>query len=520
MRGSARVAVAGLLLASGVSLTASAQGTAYEQLQTFTGVLSHVRMNYVDTVDFGTLVQSSIRGMLSSLDPHSRYVTRREFELQLQWDRGELGGPGLSLDEAGSRITVLSVTPGGPAARSGVQPGDRLIRVNDTSVVGRSTGLIEAGLVGDVGTKLRLTFERGGGLVSDTLTVTVSRSKIEHRVVSGTRMVDTRTGYVRLAEFTPTAPKELVSAVKKLRGMGAKQLVLDLRANPGGDIEAMAAIASAFLPKGTEIFHTQGRKTGGLPPVTTKDKGDFAELPLILLIDAESASAAEMLAGSLQDHDRALILGRRSFGKALMQTSLPLPNGDVVWLTTARVVTPSGRIIQRRYSGQGIDQYVAGAGKGGSAQDTMTSYRTDRGRQVRGGGGILPDVVRALSAELPAWFSVAMDSGYDSVANSVARTLGSEPSAKAAWMTDSAAWEARLVAPFLVRVRSGLGVQTTPEPPLRARIGRILAARTAALRWGEDAGEDLALTYDPDIRAALNEFPRLPTVLRVDPNTH
>jgi carboxyl-terminal processing protease len=331
-------------------------------------------------------------------------------------------------------------------------------------------------------------------------------------------LVGPETGYVRLAEFTPLAPEELTKAVKKLRGMGAKQLILDLRWNPGGDMQAMASIASTFLPAHTEIFHTQGRKKTGLDSVATDGGGDFVKLPLILLINAETASAAEVMAGSLQDHDRAVIVGRRSFGKALMQNALPLPNGDVVWLTTARVVTPSGRVIQRRYRGQGRDEYIAGGGKGGSAEDTLTLYRTDRGRPVRGGGGILPDVARPLTADLPVWFSVAMDSGYASVADSLAPTLGSDPSAKTAWMADSAAWDAKLVTPFMARVRSGLGVQVLPGPALRARIGRFLASQTAAERWGPEAGEEFFVAHDADIRAALNEFPRLSTLLLVPPS--
>jgi carboxyl-terminal processing protease len=514
MRAACRVWLALFLMAAGASERLTAQGSAYEQLQTFTGVLSHVRMNYVDSVDFGSLVQASIRGMLSSLDAHSRYVTRQEFELQAQWERGELGGPGLILEDAGRVATVLSVMPDGPAARAGIQPGDRLVRLNDTTVAGLGAGSVEALLVGEVGTKVRLTMERGNALVSDTLTVTLKRSKIEHPVVSAPQMVDSQTGYVRLEQFTPPSPKELANAIKKLRGMGAKQLILDLRSNPGGDVEAMAAIASAFLPERTEILHTQSRRTAALPPLFTTKNGDFAKLPLILLIDAESASAAEMLAGSLQDHDRALLIGRRSFGKALIQSSLPLPNGDVVWLTTARVVTPSGRIIQRRYVPGRGEQYFEGAGSRGAPEDTVAVYRTDRGREVRGGGGILPDLVRPSPPKLPVWFSMAMDSGYAGVADSVAQLLGKDVSARAAWMVDTAGWDTRLTAPFLARVRSGLGIQVSPEPALRARIGRILANRTAGQRWGSEAAEEFQIRNDAEIRAALKEFGRIPELLK------
>ncbi len=495
---------------------AVAQG-AYEQLQTFSAVLSHARLNYVDSVDFNRLVRGAIGGMLSSLDPHSHYVTRQEFDLRSRWERGELAGPGARLENAGRDVVVLSVLPDGSAAEAGVAAGDRVLQVNDSSVEGLSAEAVEVRLLGEKGSKVRVVFERGNRLATDTLLVSLKRQPLEHKVVGPARILEAKTGYVRLAEFTPLAPEELTKAIKNLRGKGAKQLILDLRGNPGGDMEAMVSIASSFLPEGTEIYHTQGRKRTGLDSVVTLGRGEFVKLPLIVLIDSESASAAEMMAGSLQDHDRALILGRRSFGKALMQTSLPLPNGDIVWLTTARVVTPSGRIIQRRYSGQAFDQYIAGAGKAGSAEDTLAVYRTGRGRQVRGGGGILPDIVRPVSAELPVWFSVAIDSGYDSVADSVARTLANDASAKAAWMTDSTAWDVRLVTPFVSHVRTGLGIRVDPDPPLRGRMGRLLAARAASVRWGDDVAEDLLIAHDADIRAALKEFPRLPQLLRQEP---
>ena len=500
-----------LLLSAG---SLAAQATAYEQLQTFSGVLSHVRTNYVDSVDFGRLIHASIRGMLSSLDPHSYYTTRQEFELRMRWDRGELAAPGLSLDDADRSVTVLGVEPGSPAAKAGVQAGDRLLSLNDSSVAGLGARALEVRLFGEKGSKIRMTLERGSVVEPDTFAVTLKRVLLEHHVVGAPRMVDQATGYVRLAQFTPPAPRELSAAVKKVRGMGAKQLILDLRGNAGGDIGAMVEIASAFLPSKVEVFHTQGRKKTGFESVMTRDAGDFAKLPLIVLIDAGSASAAEMLAGSLQDHDRALIVGRRSFGKALMQSSLPLPNGDVVWLTTARVVTPSGRIIQRRYSGIGTEQYYALAGKSGTAEDTLAVYTTKHGRPVRGGGGIVPDVSRPISAELPVWFSIAADSGYDTaIADSVARTLPAGVPGQNAWVADTGAWNARLVTPFLTRVRDRLGVRGEPAPEVRSRLGRILGSRAAVVRWGPEAGDEFLVRNDGDIRVAVSLFARLPELL-------
>jgi carboxyl-terminal processing protease len=501
------------LLLGAVPATA-AQTTAYEQLQAFSGVLGHVRTNYVDSVDLGHLVQASIRGMLSSLDPHSYYTTRQEFELRMRWDRGELAAPGLSLDDADRSITVLGVEPGSPAAKAGVQSGDRVLRLNDSSVAGLGARTLEVRLLGEKGSRVRMTFERGSRVEPDTFAVTLKRALLEHHVVSTPRLVDQTTGYVRLAEFTAPAPKELSDALKRVRGMGAKQLILDLRGNPGGDIGAMVEIASAFLPAKQEVFHTQGRKKTGFESVMTRDAGPFANLPLIVLVDASSASAAEMLAGSLQDHDRALIVGRRSFGKALMQSALPLPNGDVVWLTTARVVTPSGRVIQRRYSGLGTDQYYALAGKSGAPEDTLAVYKTERGRPVRGGGGIVPDVSRPISAELPVWFSVASDSGYDTaLADSVAQTLPAGAAGQSAWVVDTAAWDARLVAPLLASARDRLGVHGEPPPAVRSRMGRILGSRVAMVRWGPEAGEDFLVRNDGDIQVSVPLFARLSELL-------
>jgi carboxyl-terminal processing protease len=509
-----RVAAAFVLGIALSPLPLRAQVTAYEQLQAFSGVLSQVRTNYVDSVDFARLVRASIRGLLSSLDPHSHYVTREEFELQLQWDRGELAAPGMELDEAGRALTVLDVEPGGPAARAGVQAGDRVLRINDSSVAGLGARAVEVRLYGEKGTKVRMTFERGSLMEPDTFAVTLKRTLLKHRVVGTPRMADRSTGYVRLAEFTEPATKELSETVKQLQKMGAAQLILDLRGNPGGDIPAMVEIASAFLPANTEVFHTQGRKKLGLESVVTHAAGEFAKLPLMILIDAGSASAAEMLAGSLQDHDRALIVGRRSFGKALIQSSLPLPTGDIVWLTTARVVTPSGRVIQRRYSGMATEQYYALAGRSGAPEDTLTLYRTDHGRPVRGGGGIEPDVGLPAGADLPVWFSVAADSGFDmAVADSVAQSLPAGAAGQAAWMSDSVAWDADVVTPFLARVRDRLGVHAQPAPAVRSRLGRILGSRVAAIRWGPAAGEEFLMENDGDIQAAVPLFARLPELL-------
>ena len=514
---SRRAPLAGAALALALLLApapARAQASTYEQLQAFSGVLSQIRANYVDSVNVGSLVRSAIVGMLRSLDPHSHYVSQRDFELQAEYDAGRLAAVGLAIEDADGAPVVLNVAPGGAAARAGVLPGDRVRAMNDSAVAGLGAQTLSLRLLGERGTKVRLTLERGSRLEPDTFVVTLKRAVIEHHVVSAPRLLDSKTGYVRLTEFTPPAPKELSDAVRKAKGMGADRLVLDLRGNPGGSVAAMIEIAGDFLPSHTAVFHTEGRKRTGIDSVATGGAGQFVNLPLVLLVDEGSASAAEMLTGTLQDHDRALVVGRRTFGKALMQTSLPLPGGDVVWLTTARVVTPSGRVIQRRYRGIAAEQYYSLAGKTGVAEDTMKVYRTDHGRPVRGGGGIQPDVERA-AAPLPVWFSVAADSGFvEAVADSFAATLPADRASQAAWLEDTARWDRSLVVPFLSRVRSRLAVRAESDTSLRQRLGRILAGRATEVRWGAEAVTDFVLRNDPDIRAAEAAFPTLEQSLR------
>lgn len=508
------VLVGVIALAAPVRSVAQTQRSAYEELQTFSGVLNHIRLNYPDSLSYSELVAAAIRGVLRSLDPHSYYVSRLEYQRQSALERGELATVGVRLEEVEGAATVLAVAPGSPAAKSGVLPGDRVLAMNDTSVAGLDMSTIELRLAGEKGSKVRLQMERGPRLEPDTFSVTLKRSPFEVRSVSIVRMVDPTTGYLRLEDFMGNAD-EVHKGLVKLRGMHAQQVILDLRANPGGAVVLAVEAASEFFPKNTEIFSTRGRKRDTDTTYVTRRDGQFRDLPLIVLIDERSASAAEALASSLQDHDRALLVGRRSFGKALMQSIFFLPSGDNVWLTVGRVITPSGRVIQRRYHGLGYEQYLSFAGKSGAQEDTMTTYKTDAGRLVRGGGGIVPDIVVPISAPLPVWWSAAADSGFDdAVSDSVAQTLPPTAAARTSWLTANAEWQTKLLPPFLSRVRSRLGVTAVTDSLLAQRLARILATRVAEVRWGPDAREEFLLRNDHTIRVALEQFPRLPELLQ------
>jgi len=488
--------------------------SAYEELQTFSGVLNHIRLNYPDSLSYSELVAAAIRGVLRSLDPHSYYVSRLEYQRQNALERGELATVGVQLEEVEGAATVLAVAPGSPAAKSGVLPGDRVLALNDTSVAGLDMATIELHLAGEKGSKVRLRIERGPRLEPDTFSVTLKRNPFQVRSVSVVRMVDATTGYLRLEDFLGNAD-EMHKGLVKLSGLRAHQIILDLRGNPGGAVVSAVEIASEFFPKKTEIFSTRGRKRDTDTTYVTKRDGEFRDLPLVVLIDERSASAAEALASSLQDHDRALLVGRRSFGKALMQSIFFLPSGDNVWLTVGRVITPSGRVIQRRYHGIGYEQYLSFAGKSGAEEDTLTTYKTDAGRLVRGGGGIVPDILVPISAPLPVWWSAAADSGFDdAVSDSVAQTLPATAAAKTSWLTADTEWRAKLLPPFLARVRSRLGVAAVTDSLLDQRLARILATRVAEVRWGPDAREEFLLRNDRTVRVALEQFPRLPELLQ------
>ena len=503
-----------LALLLGAAAPAAAQG-AYEQLQTFSSLLNQIRINYVDSVGYAQLVHAAIDGVLGSLDPHSRFVRHADGERELAYESGLLAGLGITFDEVDGQLAVLSVYPDSPGARRSVTPGDRLLTINDTTVAGLSASEVGLRLLGEKGSKVRLVFERGSRFEPESVAVTLKYDFIKPRSVVASFMLDPTTGYVRLAQFFAKAGDETEHAVRDLKKQGAQRLILDLRGNPGGAVVGASDVAGLFLPKGTLVFRTVGRRRVMTDQVQTTRDGPFRDLPLITMVDEGSASASEALVGSLQDHDRALVVGQRTFGKALIMYPLEIPpQGDLVWLVVGRVVTPSGRVIQRAYRGLRAEQYYDFAGTGGAAADTAREYHTDAGRPVRGGGGIAPDVPLPASARPPAWFSTAADSGWiEAVSDSVAALLPKEPAGRQAWLTATADWQSRLVEPFLSRVTGRLKLTTPPDDTMRARVGRLLAYRAAEVRWGPEAAEELWLRSDAGLATAMGYWDQLPRLL-------
>lgn len=479
---------------------------AYQELSRFSEVLRHISENHADSVTYRRLVRAAIDGMLHSLDPHSWFLPREEVLRLDALERGELATIGVEVELADGVATIIAVVEDGPADKSGLRPGDRITAVEGEPTAGLAAKAIALRLAGEKGSRVRVTVERGPRLEPDSLTVTARREMAKPAPsVRHALMVDDSTGLVVLRQFGEKSADELRRAIRELRGDGMRRLILDLRGNPGGIVTEAVAMAERFLPAGTLVFSTRGRQRVANAEYRTGRNGEFRDLPLVVLIDEHSASASEALAASLQDHDRAVIAGRRSFGKALMQTGF-LVNDGYVQLTIGHVVSPSGRVIQRPYEGLGIEQYLAFAGDS-TRQDTSRTYTTAGGRLVRGGGGVAPDVALPGSAAPPRWFSVAADSGWDrAVADSVAFLLAADAATRERWRHDSAGWHDRVLTPFLDTVRRRLGVAATVDTATATALARRLAARVATVRWGADAGIALLLHSDPDVEAAAQLF--------------
>ncbi len=355
---------------------------------------------YVDPVNADSLAEIAIPVILGELDPHSVYIPAADLEAVSEPLEGEFDGIGVQFNMLTDTVVVLNVIPSGPSDKAGVQNGDRIIRIDDSLVAGRKIPQMDVvkKLRGPRGTKVTLGIERRGapGLVP----ITVERGVIPIKALDAAFMIAPGVGFVKLSAFSRMSSAELEKALLYLGEQGMTRLIFDLRGNGGGYLDQAIAIANTFLPKDELIVYTEDRN-GRQAREYSNGRGGFTEIPMVVMIDEESASSSEILAGAIQDNDRGMIVGRRSFGKGLVQREIPYPDGSAIRLTVARYYTPSGRSIQKPYD-HGVDEYrmdiinryndgeVFSASADSIRQDTV-SYFTRGGRVVHGGGGIMPD---------------------------------------------------------------------------------------------------------------------------------
>ena len=353
--------------------------------------------------------EDAIRGMFNSLDPHSIYIEPKESESIEESFDGKFQGIGVQFQVMDDTITVVSPIAGGPSDKLGIRSGDRIIGIDDSSAIGFSNDDVRNALRGPKGSEVDVTIKRP--MVKNNLDFTIIRDDIPLYTIDTSYMLDNVTGYVKINRFAATTHQEFMEAMHDLQDQGMQRLVLDLRGNPGGYLGQAIAIAEEFFKKGTKLVSTKSRHLRFTETYFSRRNGEFKNMPVITLVNEGSASASEIVSGALQDHDRGLIVGRRTFGKGLVQQQYGLVDSSNIRVTISRYYTPSGRLIQKPYSKKGSENYAYEIYQRNDNAKTDVEqyishvpdslrYATDAGRTVYGGGGIVPDhIVQADSSQ-------------------------------------------------------------------------------------------------------------------------
>ncbi|MBO6573977.1 MAG: S41 family peptidase [Rhodothermales bacterium] len=376
-----------------------------EQLRKLEDAFLLIDRNYVEKVSPVNLVDRSISAMLEELDPHSSYIDKEQVAKVQEGYRGSFGGIGIWFEappEDTARVT--SIIADGPSEKVGLMPGDLIIAVDDSSVVGYNSIEIQNRIKGPIGTDVELDVVRRG--VDEPVEFVITRGEIPLYSIDTSYMMDDETGYLRIGRFAMTTHQEFLQHTRALIDQGMQRMVLDLRDNPGGIKQTAVLIADEFLPGGHTIVYTKGRVERESERDVSTDGGLFENGPVIVLVNENTASGSEIISGALQDHDRALVVGRRTFGKGLVQRPFQLRDGSILQLTVSRYYMPSGRLIQTAYEDGSLeDYYTSKFGSLRQATYNVSEYlddlpdslrfKTTHGRTVFGGGGVMPDIVIA-----------------------------------------------------------------------------------------------------------------------------
>lgn len=509
-----------------------------EHLRLYSALIGAIEQSYVDDVGSERLVASSIREMLRTLDPHSNFLETKEYSTLQERQKGSYYGLGITVQSIDGAITVVSPFEGTPAFRLGIRAGDIISRIEEEDARGMSIDDAVKRLRGPKGSTVRITIVRQG--YSNPLEFTVVRDQIPLHSVPYSFMATPRTGYVRLQDFNettacrpfdgPDCKKELEIALGALEKQGATSFILDIRDNPGGLLDQSFAVSNLFLRKGQLVVYTRGRTKRDESNYVTETEGRFANVPLVVLVSRHSASASEIVAGALQDHDRALIVGETTFGKGLVQTIMPLRNvrGYALALTTARYYTPSGRSIQRDYDQTALEDYVAPRDRKPCDQIGGDAKLTDAGRKVFGGDGIAPDycvepeatsklLSRLVARQAFLGFSHRFESAEVATGSEIAGT-GSRSSAAAEQVRrigrDFSA-DARTLDQFRDYLRSEkIPFEESEFEGQKEAIARRIQTEVLLQAFGEGEARRRTLSWDVQVRRALEVVPRAEQLLR------
>lgn len=393
------ILVIGFMLAPAFAV-AQQRADQKETAQKMAATLFFIENFYLDTVNTPRLTEQAIISMLKELDPHSSYLSKKEVDAANEPLEGSFEGIGVTFQLFNDTILIVSPVPGGPSEKLGIQAGDKIIRINGEEAFGPkvNNNFVMERLRGKRGTTVTVSILRQGR--KDLIDYTITRDKIPINSIDATFMLPGKTGFIKLNRFSKTSMEEFKASMEQLRQQGMENLILDLRYNSGGFLNTAVELSDEFLPAGSLVVYTEGRNSPRQDFFAT-GSGSFEKGKLVVLINEASASASEIVSGAIQDSDRGLVIGRRSFGKGLVQRPFQLPDGSVIRLTTARYHTPTGRSIQRPYN-DGTENYFRDMQERVRRGEHMHAdsihfpdslkYYTRAGRLVYGGGGIMPDI--------------------------------------------------------------------------------------------------------------------------------
>jgi len=520
MRPRWRVAALLLLIAgpvvgalAGSRLLALSEGNR-ENLQLYTGLLEAARARYGGEVTYRDLVFASIQGMLRSLDPHTNFLSPQAFASMREKQQASFYGLGILVGMRAGRLTVITPIEGTPASRLGIRAGDIIHKIEGEPTDGLAIDEAVARLKGPKDTQVRITILRAG--LDEPLELTVTRAEIPQTTVRYSYMIEPGTAYVAISDFSRSTGDEVARALDKLRGQGMKRLLLDLRNNGGGLLDQAVDVADQFLPKGSTIVETRGRIRDSLQSFSAAGDRAPMDVPVVVLVNSGTASAAEILSGAIQDHDVGLVVGTPTWGKGLVQTVYNLSYGAGLALTTAKYYTPSGRLIQRDYSSY-YDYYTRAdvdedaEGSTPPRQPPTEEFKTDLGRKVYGGGGITPDVEVKPTDLAPFLQFLLSRSAFFSFAVEYANR---HPGLERSWTPGAEVFDEFKRYVVDKKIDTAEDVEAGfAEAAHRDYALREIRAEALTSRFGIEAAHQIRAAGDAQIQSALALFPRASELL-------
>ncbi|MBN2460556.1 MAG: S41 family peptidase [Candidatus Cloacimonetes bacterium] len=504
----------GLLLVDAVSINASNtnnQGNIYQKIKLFNEVLFKLQENYVEDIDVGALIDAAITGMLDNTDPHTVYFTPDEYENFSSSTKGEFGGLGISIDKKGDYITVVSPIEGTPAYLLGIQAGDKIIKVDDENVIGISTDEVIKKMRGDKGTKVTLTILRPG--VENELEFEIIRDIIKIESIPYAFKLDNGVGYIRIRQFNANTTRELREKLDELEAQDIRGLLIDLRYNPGGLLNEAVDTVNEFIGKGKRVVFTKGRIDAANIEYITQYNRMRSGYPVVVLINEASASASEIFAGSLQDWDRGLVVGKTSFGKGSVQRLFRLSDGNGLKVTTAKYYINSGRCIhkelndklfkdERIRNGSITEEELVELQEDADQEHLKEIFYTENGRIVYGGGGINPDIEIEQSRITPFGVELRRNNAFFDF--SVEYMLEHEQD-----ITSDFAISDETFHKFLDFVRNeGIEYETSELDSTMTWIKNELAYNIVSRKFGLEEGYRVLIKEDIQLQEALILFDR------------